>query len=315
LADEDACLIAELKASAPDTTAANIRSKCEQQASKAEPGLTADSLILRRFQREQSAERMRSILIPHRRNYLIPVSYSGSPNVAPFRDSFGDLLPEEELDHFEAKFQISLKFSLAEELLLAQDELFIGFTAKSFWQVYNKEVSSPFRETNYEPEVFWAAPLPWKPFGSAASLLSLGFSHQSNGQAGGLSRSWNRLYANFVLERNNFVFSLKPWWRIPEDEKRNPQDPRGDDNPDIEKFLGHFEFTTLYRSGEHEFGFMLRNNFRADNKGAVQLDWTFPLWRGVRGYTQYFNGYGESLIDYNANSERFGVGILLTDLL
>ena len=140
-------------------------------------------------------------------------------------------------------------------------------------------------------------------------------SHQSNGRGGTLSRSWNRLYADFEFEKDNLVVGLKPWWRIPEDDKDDPLDASGDDNPDIDDYLGYFEFTTVYRYQDHEFGLLLRNNLRDDNRGAVQLDWTFPLWRGIRGYAQYFNGYGETLIDYDARIERFGIGILLTDLL
>tara|TARA_R110002096_G_scaffold337038_4_gene530377 strand:+ start:74 stop:1129 length:1056 start_codon:yes stop_codon:yes gene_type:complete len=313
--NSDECLLRALKNAPPETTVAELNSVCEIYASEIAQSDAADSLIMQRLQRERSAESTRSVLIPHRRNYLIPISYNRSPNNQPFVDTLSVLSREDELDHSESTFQVSLKFSLADNLFLEQDELFFGFTAKSFWQVYNNDISSPFRETNYEPEVFWVAPLHWQPFGSDASLLALGFSHQSNGRGGSLSRSWNRLYANFVIEKEDFVFSLKPWWRIPEDEKTDPLDPTGDDNPDIEKFMGHFEFTTLYRSGRHEVGLMLRNNLRTNNKGAVQLDWTFPMWRDVRGYAQYFNGYGESLIDYNARTERFGIGFLLTDLL
>lgn len=320
--DLDRCLLEALRNAEPTATVQTVREQCEQHAEAAgESGEAAaddefsGSLIRERIRREQLAEQTRSILIPHRRNYLIPVSYNRTPNDEPFRDLAGDLQIADELDNFEATFQVSLKFALADGLLLDQDELMFGFTAKSFWQVYNKDASAPFRETNYEPELFWAAPLEWRPFGADASFLLFGFTHQSNGRGGSLSRSWNRVYANFILERNRFVFSLKPWWRIPEDPKDDPMDAEGDDNPDIEKFMGHFEFTTLYRRYDHEFGLMFRNNLRSDNKGAVQLDWTFPLWRNIRGYAQYFNGYGESLIDYDARTERVGIGFLLTDLL
>ena len=318
----DACLLEALRDAAPTATVESVREQCEAPEAVAEDSgeaalddRSSGSLILERIQREQRAEQTRSILIPHRRNYLIPVSYNRTPNNEPFRDLAGELAIPDELDRFESTFQVSLKFTLADQLLLDSDELMFGFTAKSFWQVYNKDASAPFRETNYEPELFWAAPLEWRPFGTDASFLVVGFSHQSNGRGGSLSRSGNRLYANFILERNRFVFSLKPWWRIPEDPKDDPLDAEGDDNPDIGDFMGNFEFTTLYRRHDHEFGLMLRNNLRSDNKGAVRLDWTFPLWRNVRGYAQYFNGYGESLIDYDARTERLGVGILLTDLL
>lgn len=65
-------------------------------------------------------------------------------------------------------------------------------------------------------------------------MIRTGFSHQSNGKSGLLSRSWNRVYVDFLFERDNWYFSLKPWWRVPEDNDN-------DDNPDIDEFLGNFE--------------------------------------------------------------------------
>lgn len=58
---------------------------------------------------------------------------------------------------------------------------------------------------------------------------------------------------------------------------------------------------------------MLRNNLNmANNKGAMQLDWSFPLYQRMR---EWFNGHGESLIDYNARVNSLGVGIQVTDRL
>jgi phospholipase A1 len=61
---------------------------------------------------------------------------------------------------------------------------------------------------------------------------------------------------------------------------------------------------------------MLRNNLRDDNRGAVELSYSFPIRHTrLKGYLKYFNGYGESLIDYNHRIQSFGVGFLLSDWL
>jgi phospholipase A1 len=122
------------------------------------------------------------------------------------------------------------------------------------------------------------------------------------------------------LERGNFLFSLKPWWRTPEDDE-------DDNNPDIEDYLGNFELLSVYKVGKAVFGrkwlkdstfsLLWRNNLRfdSDNRGAVELGWSFPLYQRLRLYTQWFNGYGESLIDYNDSVNSFGIGLQLNDWL
>jgi phospholipase A1 len=67
---------------------------------------------------------------------------------------------------------------------------------------------------------------------------------------------------------------------------------------------------------KQRFAVMLRNNLRSDNLGAVQLDWSFPLpliGDKLSGYIQYFNGYGEGLLDYNKSVNRISAGFMLTD--
>jgi phospholipase A1 len=272
------------------------------------------SLVVDRIERERAVQDNRSVLLAHKRNYVLPLTYANQPNDDVFEIGSSDF--GQDLDNAEIQFQVSLKAPLAEDLFTEQDRLFVGFTVRSFWQAYNDELSSPFRETNYEPEIFWVTPVPWTILGGDASLFGLGLTHQSNGRSQLFSRSWNRVYAYVVWERWRYVFQFKVWGRISEDEKDDPLDPDGDDNPDIEDYLGNFEFTTAYRQNDHEVSVMLRNNLESDdNRGAIQIDWTFPLQRRFRGYVQFFNGYGESLIDYDAHIERLGIGILLSDLL
>ena len=117
------------------------------------------------------------------------------------------------------------------------------------------------------------------------------------------------MYANFVFERKNLVLALKPWYRIPESKG-------DDDNPDIDKYLGYGELRTIYKYQGHTFSALWRNNLRRDeNRGALQLDWSFPLYKRLRGYIQYFNGYGESLLDYDTSANSLGFGFQFTDWL
>ncbi len=285
-------------------------SNAEESSDETESG----SLVIDRIERERAAQDNRSVLLAHKRNYVLPITYADDPNDDVFEVGSSDF--GQELDRVEIQFQLSLKAPIAEGLFIDEDALFFGFTVRSFWQAYNQEISAAFRETNYEPELFWVTPVPWEILGGDASFAGLGLSHQSNGRSQLFSRSWNRVYGLLGWERWRYVFALKAWWRIPEDEKDDPLDPKGDDNPDIEDFLGNFEFTVAYRRNDFEYAVMLRNNLDTDdNRGAIQLDWTFPLHRRNRGYVQFFNGYGESLIDYNTHIERIGVGIIFSDLL
>jgi phospholipase A1 len=307
----DTCILEKVANATPDASISEVRGQCSEFGPVQ---LNTDILSTRRIEEQRAAATSRRALIPHERNYLIPVAYSPDPQERPVPPAFRQFFPDEAIDNVEMKFQLSLKYEFANSVLMRNDRMHFGFTSLSFWQAYNSDVSAPFRETNYEPEIFWTAPSDWQPLGIGTSEFSIGFSHESNGQAGTLSRSWNRIYADMTWTKGNYVFNFKPWYRIREDRKEDLLDAEGDDNRDIEGFLGHFEFTSTYRRENHEISLMLRNNLRSENRGAVQLDWTFPIWRDLKGHAQYFNGYGESLIDYNRNVERIGFGLILSDL-
>ncbi|HEY5644667.1 MAG TPA: phospholipase A, partial [Pseudomonadales bacterium] len=92
-------------------------------------------------------------------------------------------------------------------------------------------------------------------------------------------------------------------------------DSSGDDNPDIHRYMGYGELLLAYRRQDQVLSMLLRNNLMSDSRGAVELNYSFPLTDKVKGYVQYFNGYGESLIDYDRKVERIGIGFAINDFL
>ncbi len=252
-------------------------------------------------------------IMAHRPNYFLGASYNAKGyDASYFQAQFKD--PDYSLDDIEAKFQISIKLPLLVNILDTAD-LYAAYTNRSFWQVYNTTESSPFREINHEPEIWLQLHPQWEFFHFINSWDSIGFNHQSNGRDGPLSRSWNRLFASFTFEHafgdDKLTLTVKPWVALVDTNK-------GADNPDITDYLGHYEVSTSYRHKKNVFTIMSRNNLESGFKrGAVELSWSFPFfkWPYLRGYLQYFTGYGESLVDYNQYTNTIGFGVLLTDWL
>lgn len=318
------CLLKKIQTANKSETVESIRQYClkqqaEQMAQNSQvEGENQQPLANREFGALSNriiSERLREfdpfVIIPHRMNYILPAYGTSSIN----RDAYGDVVSwSDNLTDVEAKFQLSLKVPINEEPIFRfGDGVYFAFTVEAWWQVYSDQISKPFRETNYRPEFFYLTPLPFKPFGGNAGM-TFGVEHQSNGRSQVLSRSWNRFYASFLWEKGNFALNFQPWWRVPEDEDEFPGDPKGDDNPDIADYMGHFELYAAYTWDDYELNLMTRQNF-ATNKGAVELGVSFPLWGRLRGYSKIFSGYGESLIDYNHSQTRFGIGLALTDIL
>ena len=261
------------------------------------------SRLSRIWELDNVSRRGRFAITPHRPSYILPYTYNETPNEAPVREAN----PGRTVQKQEVKFQISFKTKLWQDILGRDIDLWAAYTQLSLWQFYNFDQSAPFRETDYEPELLVSLRTDYALLGFRGRYLNAGLNHQSNGQSRPLSRSWNRVVANAGFERGNSIVVLTAWWRIPESEA-------DDDNPGIDRFVGYGQVNAETAWRGHWFGISLRNNLRGSgNKGAVQLDWSFPLIRRVSGYVQYFNGYCESLLDYNASVNRLGIGFVLRD--
>ena len=241
--------------------------------------------------------------------YLFPVFWAAETNTRPRSPNPDNTASDDlALDQIEAKFQISFKTKVVENLFGDNGDIWTAYTQSSRWQVYNSEQSRPFRETNYEPEVMLAFRTGYSILGWKGRLAAVGINHQSNGRADPFSRSWNRIIFNIGLDREGWALNLRPWYRVP--------DGNDDDNPDISDYMGRGD-ATLVRvlpSGQ-QFSLALRHSLRSGDKshGAVQFDWAFPLLDSFRGHLQVFDGYGESMIDYNHRTTYVGLGISLME--
>ena len=272
------------------------------EGSKIDPN---HSLLDRRWELSPDSKLGTWNIRAHQPVYLLPAFWTSDKNEFPQSPNL-TVDTDQNLKSTESKFQLSLKTKAVENLLGDNGDIWLGYTQSSRWQVYNSEESRPFRETNYEPEASLIFRTNYELLGLNARLLGLTFNHQSNGRADPLSRSWNRIMMNIGFERDNFALMLRPWYRIEEDSK-------DDNNPDIKNYIGRGDLTAFYRWNDHDFSLMLRHSLKGgdDAHGAAQFDWVFPISGKLRGHFQLFDGYGESLIDYNHRATYVGLGVSL----
>jgi phospholipase A1 len=242
----------------------------------------------------------------HRRTYILPASWSSERNQQPGSPTQPAGPLPLGLKDVEAKFQLSLKLKAADDLFGTKADLWVGYTQQSNWQVYNAKLSRPFRETNYEPEVFATIPARYSLLGLEGRMFNVGLVHQSNGRSNPLSRSWNRVYAQAGYERGPFSLLVRPWVRLHE--------KNDDDNPDMTSYVGRGDVQAIWSWGERTVSLLARNSFSDSWRGYYQLGYSFPVVGNLKGYVQVSNGYGESLIDYNHNQTTIGVGVLVIDL-
>ncbi len=230
-------------------------------------------------------------LYSYEKNYLMPATYSLNEE-------------NDSREQFETQFQISIEKPISYNFLGLGETISAAYTQKSMWQTAKH--SSPFRETNYKPEIFVTFPYEKS---SRLKAYKFGLVHESNGRAQENSRSWNRIYVQTFFQLSNLFIVPKIWYRIQEREKN-------DDNPDIYNYYGYGDLTLFYAHKKHTFELKLRDNlkFNSKNKGSIDFTWNFPLpellsTKNSYGMLNIFSGYGHSLIDYDKEINRIGFGI------
>lgn len=268
----------------------------------------ADDVLSARHEAELNALGQPFLLMQHKRNYFLPLTYMVDLN-----EDVGIVTDEVGLTHEEAKYQVSLKAPVylwgIEDGGDALEGFYAAITFLSFGQFYNSALSEPIRETNYEIEGYYS----WRPTWSLGKhnvySVDLGLMHHSNGKSDIYSRSWNRIISTVVVDSGSWYSMLSVWYRIPEQQKSDPLQANGDDNPEITHYMGYFEYTAGTKISQYTFEAKFRNNLSlSHNKYYVELNTTLPINKRFDLLFQYANGYGESLVDYDFKMERIGVG-------
>ena len=225
----------------------------------------------------------------------------------------------------EGKIQLSVRTKIAKGLLTAGggdeagiDSLWFGYTAQSYWQLFTGNISRPFRNTDHEPELIYVYPHQVTlPGGWSYRLSGAGLVHQSNGQPLPLSRSWNRLYLMGAAEKifgpeSSVSLQARVWNRVRER-------PEQDDNPNIEDYVGRAEITSNWKINQaNTLGVSFRHSLKSEARGSTRIDWlrapkASTSYTGLRYHVQLFNGYGDSLIDFNHRRTVLSVGLSLVD--
>ena len=149
-------------------------------------------------------------------------------------------------------------------------------------------------------------PVKFSLLGFEAKMIGVAFNHQSNGRSLPLSRSWNLIILQAGFQRKNWQVLLRPWLRLKD---------AVDENPAITDYTGRGEAVVIYNKGRHQLSSVMAHSLKIKDggRGSIQLNWVFLVINNLRGHLQLFDGYGETLQDYNHRQSTIGVGISLVD--
>ncbi|MDT0649439.1 phospholipase A [Autumnicola edwardsiae] len=248
---------------------------------------SANAQGLTREQVDDTIENMPSFSI-HKNNYFItgiPLNRSVSENA-------------------DAKYQISFKQLLTRNTLPLNTYLFLTYTQKAFWDLYS--FSSPFSEINFNPGIGLGKPI-FNKDDKLMALAYLEYEHESNGRDSIYSRTWNRISLSFETAVNSrTTVRLKGW--LPFRYKV--------DNPDLLEYMGYGEVNISYDLNPEKWILDLQlrkgNNFD-DWKGSLRAQLFYHPFKLNNQYLmlEWYNGYGENLINYDEFRSMIRVGYVI----
>ena len=210
--------------------------------------------------------------------------------------------PKATKENTNVKFQISVRQKLTKSTLPLGSYLYLCYTQKVFWNVLEK--SFPMTDLNFNPGIGLAKPI-FKN-GKYLGKIILQLEHESNGRDSIQSRSWNRLSLGAdVLMSNNLLVHAKVWVPFVD----------GENNKDLLKYVGIFQVGAELSSNDKRWKWSLvfakRKTWKLDFNTIAEISWQFSRKADWNLFAQYYNGYGEGLLDYNRFSSHLRAGIVI----
>jgi phospholipase A1 len=218
----------------------------------------------------------------------------------------------------EAKFQVSLRSRLADWGPDGhQWSVDFGYTGLALWDAFSTDADDDaYFPADHSPEVFLETPV----VGQHWLFRFSPFQHQSNGERGAQSRSWNRWYLeaiwhSHVDERTpRFFFDpeVGAGWRAGMKVWDGYSLAR--ENADIEDYYGNFELhADVYSNSRARSVLTLAYRdsglFGGESRHTLRVEYGFDLTEDVRFSLHWFSGYGDYLLRYDQQVQRIGFGI------
>lgn len=202
----------------------------------------------------------------------------------------------------DAKFQVSIRHRLTNSTLPFKTYLYLTYTQKAFWDVFKE--SFPFRDLNYNPAVGIGKALVYK--NRLLGSIALQFEHESNGKDGIDSRSWNKVtFASTFILHEHWMLESEVWIPIVD----------GEGNKDIVEYSGWANMSLEYTSPNKQYilgmsvtkrkGWNLNHNVTLQAAARIFNDSNQFL------FLEYYNGYGESMLDYKQHRQRLRIGFVI----
>jgi len=213
-----------------------------------------------------------------------------------------------------AEFQFSMKFKVfnTKDWWDPLTHFYFAYTQTSFWDLLTRDPS--FFDTSYKPSMFL---LSSNVVDCGAFHLDLqgGAEHESNGRGGTAERSLYTLYAQpmarvYLYDHLEFAFQPRVWEYL----------SVGANNEDLPAYRGYGDLRTslTWHYGDQGRRIQLAHQFRIGDSGRhpgflVDLRMDLPKWAKFNPalQLQYFNGYGQTLRQYNEYSHGFRAGLCL----